>query len=112
MGRGDNPNSRENLKKAYNGKGGFDTETARKAQEKSVEAKAINKKLNDDLKERCTPERMAKLNDKLLHMAERGNLRAYELVRDGLGEKPINEHAVGILDKSLARMREDFKEDM
>lgn len=96
MARGDNPNSRANLKKGKP----FNAETARKAQEKSLEAKVLNKKLNDDLRERCTPERMARLNDKLLHMAERGNLKAYELVRDGLGEKPIDKHAVATIDKS------------
>ena len=46
MGRGDNPNSRANLSLAYGGKGGFDTETARKAKEKSDEAKAINASLS------------------------------------------------------------------
>lgn len=108
MPRGDNPNSRANLSKGRP----FDAETARKANEKSQEAKAINKKLNEDLKERCTPERIGKLNNKLLAMAERGNLKAYELIRDGLGEKPIDKMAIGVSDKSLERLQEDFKEDM
>lgn len=90
MPRGDNPKSRENLKKAYGGKGGFDTETARKAKEKSDEAKALYKSLNEDLRERCTPERIEKMNERIMAMAERGNIKAYELVRDGLGEKPTD----------------------
>jgi hypothetical protein len=30
------------------------------------------------------------MNDRIITMAEHGNLRAYELVRDGLGENPKN----------------------
>lgn len=90
MPRGDNPNSRANLKKGKP----FDAETARKAKEKSDEAKAVYRSLNEDLKECCTPERVRKMNERLLSMAEHGNLRAYELIRDGLGEKP--EQKVGI----------------
>ena len=108
MPRGDNPNSRANLDKAYGGKGGFSTETARKAQKKSVEAKAINASLSADLKSRCTPERMAKINERVLAMAEKGNLKAYELIRDGLGEKPNDRVSLRIEDASLDRLREDF----
>lgn len=113
MGRGDNPNSRANLRPF---KAGLPEKTQREIQRKGSkagnEAKAQQKKLNEDLKERCTPERMGKLNDKLLAMAEKGNLKAYELVRDGLGEKPIDKMAIGVSDKSLERLQEDFKEDM
>ena len=66
----------------------FNAETARKAKEKSDEAKAVYRSLNADLKERCTPERVRKMNERIIAMAEHGNLRAYELIRDGLGEKP------------------------
>ena len=107
---GGNPNIAEAGKNTrFGSKHGY---SAVKAAEKSNEQQARLKKLNEDLKERCTPERMAKLNDKLLNMAEKGNLKAYELVRDGLGEKPIERHAIGVTDKSLERMAEDFSEDM
>ena len=89
MPRGEHPNSRANLKK-----GRFSTETARKAAEKSAETRAVNKSLNEDLKERCTPERIAKINERIITMAEHGNLRAYELIRDGLGEKPSDKTSV------------------
>ena len=90
MPRGDNPNSRKNLKKAYGGKGGFDTETARKAKEKSDESKSLFKSLTADLKERCTPEHLEKMNTRIIQMAEHGNLKAWELIRDTLGEKPVS----------------------
>lgn len=66
----------------------FNADTARKAGKKSVEAKTVYKSLNADLREQATPERIAKINNRLLSMAEHGNLKAYELIRDGLGEKP------------------------
>lgn len=88
MPRGDNPNSRANLKPL--------NQRTKKEQRKiqsaggiaSGEARAAYKSLNADLREQATPERIAKINNRLLAMAEHGNLRAYELVRDGLGEKP------------------------
>lgn len=59
-----------------------------KAAQKSNEKQAVFKSLNADLREQATPERIAKINSRLLSMAEHGNLKAYELIRDGLGEKP------------------------
>lgn len=85
MPRGDNPNSRANLRR-------LSPSEARKNGKKggiaSAETRAAFKSLNADLREQATPERIARINNRLLSMAEHGNLRAYELVRDGLGEKP------------------------
>lgn len=92
MPRGEHPNSRENLKRGRP----FNADTARKAGEKSVQAKTLYKSLNEDLKERMTAERVAELNDKLFDMAKRGNLHAYELIRDGLGEKPTDKTDVNM----------------
>lgn len=109
MPRGEHPNSRANLSKGHP----FSEETARKAKAKSDEAKAIYKGLNADLKERCTPERLAKMNEKIMAMAEKGNLRAYELVRDGLGEKPSDKIELKTADdKTIERMKEDFDADL
>ena len=83
--------------------------SAVKAQEKSVEARATYKSLNADLREQCTAERLAKINERVLQMAEHGNLRAYELIRDGLGEKPTEKHEVTINDDSMREMDEFFK---
>ena len=85
MPRGEHPNSRANLRH-------LSTEEAREIGKKgakaSAEARAAYKSLNADLREQCTPEMLAKINKKLLGLAASGNLKAYELVRDGLGEKP------------------------
>ena len=94
MPRGEHPNSRANLRKAYNGRGGFDTESARRAKDKSDESKQAYKTLTEDLKERMTAARVGELNEKLYQMARHGNLRAYELIRDGLGEKPCDKSSV------------------
>lgn len=102
MGRGDHPNSRRALKENRE-RTQFSGERAVKAAEKSAETRAVYKSLSEDLKERCTPERVARMNDRLIAMAEHGNLRAYEIVRDGLGENPKN----GVIDtEMLARARE------
>ena len=84
MPRGDNPNSRANLKKGHP----FNEETARKASKKSSEARALKKTLKESLKDLCTPEELYAMNRRLIQMAKAGNLNAYKLVRDGLGETP------------------------
>ncbi len=106
MPRGEHPNSRENLKKGKP----FSEETARKAAEKSAETRAINKSLNEDLRERCTPERIAKINNRILAMAEHGNLKAYELIRDGLGEKPQNKVELSSQQNDMAKMDNILKQ--
>lgn len=111
MPRGVHPNSQANLNKAYGGKGGFDTESARRAKQKSDEAKVVYKSLNQDLREKCTPERLDKINERILQMAEHGNLKAYELVRDGLGEKPTEKHEVTVSDDSMREMYEFFQRE-
>ncbi len=86
MPRGDNPNSRRNLKPVRTKEEA--REKGRKGGIASGEARGFYKSLSEDLKEQCTPDRIAKMNQKVIAMAERGNLKAYELIRDGLGEKP------------------------
>ena len=89
-------------------KGQFNAETAVKANRKSLEAKVVYKSLNEDLKERCTPDRVARMNDRIIAMAEHGNLKAYELIRDGLGEKPQDKVEIrGQISNPLAGLTED-----
>lgn len=86
MPKGGNPKIAEYGKNTRFGtKRGYD---AVKAAKKSNESQRIMKSLNEDLKEQCTPEKLNKINARVIAMAERGNLKAYELIRDGLGEKP------------------------
>ena len=43
-------------------------------------------------------------------MAEHGNLRAYELIRDGLGEKPQNRVQLSSQQDDMAKMEEILKQ--
>ena len=106
MPRGEHPNSRANLKPFEKGlPEKYQREIQRKGTEKAGEVRS----LNANLREKCTPEVMDALNDRILLMAKHGNLRAYELVRDGLGEKPTEKHEVKLNeDVTLDRLREDF----
>ena len=61
-----------------------------KAGKASGKARALKKTLTESLKELCTPEEINEMNRRLLMMAKHGNLKAYELIRDGLGEKPTD----------------------
>ena len=108
MPRGMNPNSQKALEENRH-KGQFCGETAVKAQEKSAEKQRLNASLNANLREQATQDRIEKINKRILDMAEHGNLRAYELIRDGLGEKPTEKHEVTINDESMREMDEFFK---
>ena len=109
MARGDNPNSRANLIKNSDRTPKERQEQARKAGIASGEARAVYKSLNADLREQCDEETLRAINDRLLQMAKHGNLRAYELVRDGLGEKPTEKHEVTVNDDSMREMDEFFQ---
>lgn len=85
MPSGEHPNSKANLSKGKR----FSEENAREMAEKSHEARRANGMLSADLKGQLDEETIERLNKKLIAMAEKGNLKAYELIRDGIGEKPI-----------------------
>jgi len=94
MPRGDNPNSRANLAKSK----GFTTETARKASKKALETKRAYASLTEALKAQVGPDEMAELTLMLYKRAKAGNLKAYELLRDQLGEKPVEKVSVSAVD--------------
>ena len=106
MPRGMNPNSRANLIKNSDRTPRERSEQASKAGKASGEARSVYKSLNEDLRERCTPERIAKINSRILSMAEHGNLKAYELIRDGLGEKPRDEVKISGLEEEQSKLSE------
>ena len=103
MPRGEHPNSRKNLKKPTSNEA---REIGKKGGIASGESRAIHKSLNEDLRERCTPERLQKMNEKIMALAEKGNLRAYELIRDGLGEKPRERVEIAGLHEEQSRLSE------
>ena len=110
MARGEHPNSRANLKPFNELTENERREMASKAGKASGEARAVYKSLNADLREQCSDEVIQALNKRILDMAKHGNLKAYELIRDGLGEKPVDKHEVNVNeDPSLERLREDFE---
>ena len=41
-------------------------------------------------------------------MAEKGNLKAYEIVRDTIGEKPTDKVTVAVSDQTLDELNEYF----
>lgn len=88
MPRGMNPNSKKNLIKNSDRTPKQRRAQASKAGKASGEVRAAFKSLNEDLRERCTPEKIREINERIINMAVHGNLKAYELIRDGLGEKP------------------------
>ena len=109
MARGMHPNSQANLIQNTERTSEEIRANCVKAGKASGEARAVYKSLNADLRERCDEETLGAINDRLLQMAKHGNLRAYELIRDGLGEKPTEKHEVTINDDSMREMDEFFK---
>ena len=105
MGRGEHPNSRANLDKGKP----FSEETARKAAEKSAEVRRANGMLSADLKEQLDEATIRAINDKIISLAKKGNLKAYELIRDGIGEKPTDKLAIGTVDPSQEALDDFFK---
>lgn len=92
MPRGEHPNSRANLKP-------FSVRTEKEQREiRSAGGKASGetRSLNASLRAMCTPDVMDDLNRRVLSMAKHGNLKAYELIRDGLGEKPTDTHDINV----------------
>lgn len=88
MPRGDNPNSRANLIANTERTPKEIQKRNQKAGKASGKARAFKKILNESLKELCTPDVLDELNQRIIQMAKRGNLKAYLIIRDGLGENP------------------------
>lgn len=111
MPRGDNPNSRKNLAKGHQ----FNAETARKASQASAESRRATASLTESLKKQLTPELMDELTLMLIKRAKQGNLKAWELLRDQIGEKPtekiavstVNEESMNKLQQAIEKRRKD-----
>lgn len=98
MPRGENPNSRANLKPQSTRTKKEQREIAKKGGKASGEARRSYATLTQTLKEKCTPEVMEQLTDMLIKRAKQGNLKAYELLRDQVGEKPVDKINVTTVD--------------
>lgn len=110
MPRGDNPKSKANLIVNSERTPKQRKEQASKAGKASGEARALYASINSDLRECCTPELVRKMNERLISMAEHGNLRAYELIRDGLGEKPQSRVQLSAQQDDMTKMEEILRQ--
>lgn len=111
MPRGDNPNSRKNLLPFSERTEKEQRKIQKKGGKASGEARALKKTLSESLKELCTPDILNELNQRLIQMAKHGNLRAYEIIRDGLGENPrdkISEELLKLRQQEQKRKEEGW----
>lgn len=98
-----NPRAGENGKATRFRAGKEQAKIASKGGKASGESRSIRKTLTATLTEACTDERRLNMVSRVVSMAERGNLHAFEIVRDMLGENPKN----GTMDtEALKRARE------
>jgi hypothetical protein len=122
MARGDNPNSRANLVDGYR----FNSETASKAAALSAEAKRTKK----TFREQFIVELEAVINQRdkngnvisqttvkdaitkqMVQKALKGNTRAFELIRDTIGEKPSETIVVTDVDPDVVKQVEMMVND-
>ena len=85
--RGTNPNSRANLKRG-NPEHAFNARNASEMGRRSAEAQKQYKTFREGLLGKLTPEVQDLLADAMIEKALAGDTRAYELIRDTMGEKP------------------------
>lgn len=99
MPTGDNPNSRKNLiRPSRDLTVEEQRRRASKAGKASGVARSTSKTLTEALKKQLTPELMDELTMMLIKRAKTGNLKAYELLRDQVGEKPVEHVSVSQVD--------------
>jgi len=84
-GRGKSEGSRKALEEH---RGCFNAETALIANKKSQEKKAEYKTLKEIAKEMFSPERKAQWLAAMAEKADGGDTKAFEVLRDTMGEKP------------------------
>lgn len=98
MPRGDNPNSRNNLIKNSDLTPTERRKRASKAGKRSVEVRREYASLTEAARDMIGPEEKKELIAMLHKRAKMGNLKAYELLRDQLGEKPVEKIQVAQID--------------
>ena len=99
MPRGDNPNSKkalaENRKRTQ-----LNGERAVEAGKASGESRRLKKSFKEAAKAQCTPEVLDKITGRIIQMAMAGNLNAFKILRELLGEDPKDE-----IQKELLKLR-------
>ena len=112
MPRGQNPNSKAALKEHQKP---MNSERLAKASATKARMKAFREELNYELaqivKDKNGNEATVKsaLTKKLVDSAMRGNLKAWEIIRDTIGEKPVETVEVMAADYSaLDKIRDDL----
>lgn len=99
MPRGDNPNSRKNLRPLEKGLPKEDQrEVQRKGSRAGVEKRIEYASLTEAARGIVGPKERDELITMLYKRAKLGNLKAYELLRDQLGEKPVEKIQVAQID--------------
>ena len=101
MPRGDNPNSRANLIPVTQRTKEEARQISRKGGKKSGEARALKKTFKETAKAKCTPEVLDKITGRIIQMAMAGNLNAFKILREMLGEDPRHE-----IQKELLKLRQ------
>lgn len=91
MPRGENPNSRKNLKQFNTLSMKERKELSRAGGRASGESKRFYKSFREINEETTTEAEKRKMLEKLKKKAIAGDLRAFEIYRDTIGEKPSNE---------------------
>lgn len=100
MPKGKNPNSLANLVQ-FSGKSRDEVEQIqRKGGKNSGVTRRKFKTFREEIKKELTAERGAKMIDKLLAMAESGNINAIKLVLQIIGEDPANKIEISGQDNS------------
>ena len=88
-------NSLKNLEKANPQNNFNNSEVARKAQEKATEVKREKKALREELilllSQGKTQEKMSLA---IIEEAIKGNVKAFEVIRDTIGEKPVTKQEI------------------
>lgn len=104
MPRGVNPNS---LKALNENRHKWDSESALIAKKRSDESKIASASITEAMRNALTPERAMKIAEVVLRKAEAGNLKAYELVRDQMDEKPTEKIAIStVSDESISKLQD------
>ena len=80
MPRGENPNSRANLTHR------FTEQTARQAQRKSAASRKYNGRFREAAKEALTDDALNTMVQAMIHRAEQGNIAAFKVLFDIMGE--------------------------